>query len=400
MFGLLKNEFEKMIFRRKLLITFLCLTLLAGFISFGIYKSKEAQKKYSDPKFMIENLTQDINRMKAERDSTSGNDNKAKEDYNRMISDMEKQLEELNLQLNAQKLDWRESLTQENKRLEESKNMNDRPDAENQLTYINNQIERNKYFLEHNIKPKDSFNVNGYDLTIELISILGSFFIILITALLSADIVSGEYTPPTMKILLTRPVSRTKILLSKYITAIVSAVMVVISVELLVFLVTGLIFGFGDGAYPAFVGTRYKYNPIKSAELGNQIIQIAGSTYIIPLWKYFIKILAMQVIYIASAVSFFFLLSTVLKSSMISMAVGILISISLFLITQTGYLSKISPYIFVVYGDTPNIITGEIARRVNNPITSPTFAIITLLIWAIICYGISHLVFRKKDILI
>lgn len=397
MFGLLKNEFEKMIFKRKFIVTLICLLLLSGLISFGIYKNKKAQEKYSNPSFIIENLKEDIKRIEMDKEAAPQNQ---KEQFNMMIADMEKQIEELKLQLNTKKPEWKEALKEDIKRLEESKASLTGPALEVKGVQLDNQIQRDKYFLDNNIKPRESFNLNAYDITIELMSILGMLFIILLAALLSADIVSGEYTPPTMKVLLTRPVSRVKILLSKYITAIVSTVLAVVFVELLVFLVSGLIFGFGDSLYPMAVGTRYKYNPIKSAEYGSRLLQIAGSTYIIPIWKFLLESILMQVVYIVSIVSFFFLLSTVLKSSMISMAVGILGSIGLLILTQTGLFSKISPYLFIVYGDTPSILTGDVIRRINNPASTPAVAITVLLAWTVVCYISSHVVFKKRDLLI
>ncbi|MCS4479356.1 ABC transporter permease [Clostridium botulinum] len=65
---------------------------------------------------------------------------------------------------------------------------------------------------------------------------------------------SGENNPPTIKFLLSKPISRGKILLSKFIASIISIVLSLFICEFLAFLIIGIAFKFGSLLSPIVVG--------------------------------------------------------------------------------------------------------------------------------------------------
>lgn len=115
-------------------------------------------------------------------------------------------------------------------------------------------METSKYVLQTGQDIENGTNLGG---------ILKSFyseyglFIIVMIIMVAGTIVSEEFNKGTIKLLLVKPYSRYKILLSKFLTIlimIVFSILVVIGMELLV---GGILFGFGSLSIPV---VEYNFN--------------------------------------------------------------------------------------------------------------------------------------------
>src|SRR5680860_799365 len=82
------------------------------------------------------------------------------------------------------------------------------------------------------------------------------FFLPLLIIMLAADIVSGESSSGTIKLLLVRNVPRWKILLSKYLTLVILEVIVVFLAFMLSAIISGFFFGFGGWLAPVATGFK------------------------------------------------------------------------------------------------------------------------------------------------
>lgn len=255
-------------------------------------------------------------------------------------------------------------------------------------------IQVDKYLLKHNIAPDDT----KHQLPLETLKVIFSstfLFMIIIIAILTSDIVSGEYTPPTMKVLLSRPVSRAKVLLSKFIAALISSSSIIIIVELLCFLVLCIVFGFPNPKYPMAMGTRYTVDTL----LGQKIATaVSSSTYLIPLWLYLIFIFFMQLLFIVSCVAVFLMLSTLFKSGTTSMTLSIIGTLVLSIIVNIPYIKLSAPFLFLTYSNPFSY--NQLGLQYTSSLTSTPIAIMMLIAWTVVSYIIAHLVFTKRDILI
>jgi ABC-2 type transport system permease protein len=84
----------------------------------------------------------------------------------------------------------------------------------NMKMYLERAIAVNEYRIQHNVAPQTNKNVWSFVRdTEQIISFIGIFVIVV-----AAGMVSSEFSWGTIKLLMVRPISRTKILLSKYIT--------------------------------------------------------------------------------------------------------------------------------------------------------------------------------------
>ncbi|MFA6941328.1 MAG: ABC transporter permease, partial [Clostridiaceae bacterium] len=107
-----------------------------------------------------------------------------------------------------------------------------------------------------------------------------------------------------------------------------------------------------------------------------------------------------QVLFMVAVVSFVFMVSTVVKSSMVAMAVSTIVIITLSIVESIPGTSKFAPYFFTLYGDGSNLLNGQLASGLQIPKLTPTFGITVLIVWTVVSYLIAHIVFVKKDILI
>ena len=90
----------------------------------------------------------------------------------------------------------------------------------------------------------------------------------------------GECTPATIKFLLVQPVSRAKVLLSKFIAIVLTVVSMICGVELAAFGIVGAFTGFDAAKMPVTSGQKYVINQEVLIKEGfKQLDLVAGSGY-------------------------------------------------------------------------------------------------------------------------
>lgn len=383
---LIQNEIIKILQRRKSLITVIAFVLLVGAFGFATYKDVKHAREWSTPAKQIEQEKQNLEYLKGSKDE---------ENTEAQIKASEAKIKELeNIQNGEIKFDWREETSNENKVLKESLNQSKNNEE------IKLQIEQNEYLIKHNITPqKYNYNMGGTKFLMILFEILGAMFLVVGIILFGADIVSGEFTPPTAKFLMIQPVSRGKILFSKFAALFITSVLLIIPIELIAFLIMGLLLGFGDMNYPVIVGGKYVFDAAKTVMGEKTMVMAAGSAHIITMGEYIIRLLLMQILFILTAAAFTIFMSTVIRNSMVSMSVGIISVIAVQILQQIPYTKKITEYIFTTYGNFSRVFDGSIATGFNNPGLTFNFVMIIFIAWIIISYAVSHILFVKRDMI-
>src|SRR5699024_272040 len=102
----------------------------------------------------------------------------------------------------------------------------------------NNQVLQ--YQLDHDINP---YQTTGWDFMSDAAALI--MIISLFTVIIASDIVAGEFSWGTIKMLMVRPHPRWKILLSKYISSLIFALVLGVFLFVMTWLIGGLFFGFG-----------------------------------------------------------------------------------------------------------------------------------------------------------
>jgi len=402
MLNLVKNELIKLHYKRKLLITVIVLFVVSILICAGTF----ALSKLATPKGQIKIYETNITNLENQKQNNKNLSEKDIHQIDKQIEDFKAQIETIKSNANNPNvLSWKDTVEAKTTKLEEQKAALDSFKDAGEIESINKELLINNYLLKNNIKPLGDFDFTSFSIVSIFFKLCSILLVCIIISIITADIISGECTPPTLKVLLSRPVARWKVLLSKFIAALVSSLIIIISIEVLLYLLGGLILGFQNMSYPMAVGTKFKESVIQISASNKSFVPIVGSTYIIPLWLYLLRTLSMQILFITASVSFFLLLSSLFKSSTLSMTLSIVLVIVLDIIKQLPFqiVRKISSFIFITYGNSLDLVGSKLSDYSLgslNPLQIPIVGIIVLLCWSIGCYVIAHLVFTKKDILI
>jgi ABC-2 type transport system permease protein len=192
-----------------------------------------------------------------------------------------------------------------------------------------------------------------------------AFFVVIFTVIIAGDIVASEYSWGTIKLLLIRPVSRTKILLSKYIATLIFALVLILTVVLCSFS-----FGF------LFFGT--------SGDSEIKIIEI-------------LKNYGFSSIDAVMTITFAFMISTVFRSSALAIALSFIL---LFIGGSiTGVLSQFNYNWgkYLLFANTDLRQFFEPREPYFEGVTLG-FAVSMILIYFMIFHLISWYIFKKRDV--
>ena len=123
-------------------------------------------------------------------------------------------------------------------------------------------VQQQQYYLDHNINPTAP---NAVTFTREFMSNSVNLFIPLLIVIIASDLVSGEVTSGTIKLLLTRPIKRWKILTSKLIALLLFVSIVVVLTGGMAYGISGMVFGYGGWTYPVLTGFQLQGETVGTA---------------------------------------------------------------------------------------------------------------------------------------
>lgn len=395
---LVSNEIKKLLARSKSIDIIIFFAALVAFLCLIIYCDTGARNSRAS----INQLKTDKHNIEVQID-----DIKKKEQKNSMdekLQLLQGNLDKVNAEIKVLNGDWKPSIELDIKDRKEALKKTSGDDKEQ----IRTGILTDEYLLKKNIQPEDPGKFTATVCIQKLFFILGEIFIIVTIAVFSGDIVSGEFTPPTMKVLITQPVPRGKILMSKFIAAALVSVIFILVTEIISFIIVGLIFRFGNLMYPVIMGTKYKYAAYDYSTGLKNIAAIYGSSYAIPMWRYLIYLFMFEALFITAGTAFAFMISVIFKSSVVSVSAAIVIPVSMLILQSMGFMKKAVPYLLTTYGNFSGAISpamstddySNMAALYNTIKITPLFSCTVLIAWILICCAISHIIFVKRDVLI
>lgn len=195
----------------------------------------------------------------------------------------------------------------------------------------------------------------------------------LLAVIMAGGIVASEFSQGTIKMLLTRPVKRWKILTSKYITVLLFAVVLTVILLISTALAGLLFFGISDGTLLVWNGS-----------------EVAETSF----WLEALKLAALKFSSVWMISTFAFMLSTVFRSS--SLAIGLSIFL-MFTGIQAVFLLQnyeIVKYYLFTHTDLTQFFTG------NFMISDITIqmSIVVLAVYFLVFMAISYWTFGRRDI--
>lgn len=271
-----------------------------------------------------------------------------------------------------------------NQQLIEMKNRLDSPYSdEKSKSSLRVRMEQLQYNLDNNINPLEQ-SAAKFTTTFMEQSIF--LFLPLLIIMLAADMVSGESSSGTIKLLLVRNVPRWKILLSKYLTLIILEIIVVFFAFVLSAIISGFFFGFDGWQAPVATGFKVIAGKLDSSSVFN-----------VPQWQYSLMVYSLAFFVAVVVGSISFMISILVKSTAAS--IGIIMSTLVAGNFISYFLSdwKITRYMFMVNLRLTDYLSGSF-----QPIEGMTmlFSITVLLGWAIASIIVSFVYFTKQDILV
>ena len=112
-------------------------------------------------------------------------------------------------------------------------------------------LKQQQYYLDHDINPSEPGAPTFMRIFIEN---SGMMLIPLLVIVIASDLVSSEHSLGSIKLLLTRPVQRWRILVSKYISLLLAISIIMAIVGILSFLLSGIVFGYKGMDAPVITG--------------------------------------------------------------------------------------------------------------------------------------------------
>lgn len=228
-----------------------------------------------------------------------------------------------------------------------------------------------QYSLEHNMPPI-SYTMWGGVMDASILVMVVTLF----TVIIVGDMVAGEFTWGTIKLLLIRPASRGKILLSKYISTLLFSLFLLLVLILSAVIINGFFHGFKDLTLPYLT-----VNTEGVVQEKNLLLYI-GSTY------------ALKLVEMVMVITLAFMISTVFRSS--SLAIGFSIFIMLMGQTLTAVLMRYEWGKYYLFANTD--LTQYLEGRPLMEGMTMGFSITVLIVYFILFNALSWTVFKRRDV--
>ncbi|MBT2727138.1 ABC transporter permease [Bacillus sp. ISL-75] len=264
---------------------------------------------------------------------------------------------------------WEQTLQQENDALKKQMKQSN---SKLEKQFYKEEIAINDYRKKHHIPYNEKYNVWTFVKDASQLIILAGLF----TIIISAGIVASEFNWGTIKLLLIRPINRSKILASKYLTVMLFALLMLAILFAFSTLLGAILFGTPD-------------HPVPYLNYSNG--QVTEQNIIVYLMIYY-GFRSIDTIMLATMA---FMISSVFRNS--SLAIGL----SLFLLftgAQFTVLLSIkfswAKYILFANTDLMQYVDGTPMMEGM----SMSFSVIMLLIYFVIFQLLAFLVFKKRDV--
>jgi ABC-2 type transport system permease protein len=276
--------------------------------------------------------------------------------------------------------DWRVEARQQLKDYTTRLNSPRMPEEFKQRLKVQTQLLQ--YYLDHDIDPRSP---NAVTFMRDFAKNSIGLFIPLIVMVFAADIVSSEHSAGTIKLLLTRPVRRWKILMSKLITVILFVSLSILTLAVLCYAISGVVFGYGGWGIPSFVGFVTSGDNL-------DVTHVRA----VPQWLYLLMELGLAwcVGVVVAVISL--MLSVLIRSTAASMGTMLAIIIAGTILQNMVSSWESAKYLFMVNLRLTDYLDGSLP-----PIKGMTlgFSLTVLALWTAAAIAVSFFHFTRKDVL-
>lgn len=244
------------------------------------------------------------------------------------------------------------------------------------------EIQRVQYHLDRNINPDE---ISGPLFTRGFANAASYLLLPLLALVFASDIVSSEFGQGTIKLLLTRPVGRARVLTSKLVALLLAITISVLSGGIVAYALGGLAFGYRGWGAPILTGFR----------LSGDTVDVA-SVRSVPLWQDAVVVFGLAWFATLAVGLLAFLTSVLLRSTAAAMGTMFAALIAGTILPRLAPTWEAQRYLFVTNLPLPDYYSGS-----PPPIPGITvvFAATVLAVWSAAAVVAAYAVFLRRDVL-
>lgn len=278
---------------------------------------------------------------------------------------------------------WREVLEEENKEIikeneEYQKELEEEEGEEIEFYYGPNMdvVEKNNVYLEEDIQPT---KYGALQFVVENAGLLS--VVSLLTIIIAAGIIAHEFRWGTIKLLLIRPISRTTILISKYVSVLFFALFSLLFVLIIAWISGAMIFGIDSADSHMLI---YDYN--------NDLNDY--SYKLVPVFSELISSYGYNLVNLVMMTTFAFMISAIFRNSSLAIGLAIFLMMGGNMIVTIFQDKPFAKYILFANTDLKQYADG------NVWIEGMTlgFSVTILIVYYIIFLILSWIFFVKRDV--
>ncbi len=277
--------------------------------------------------------------------------------------------------------DWRIETQEHVARMQNWLRQGRMPQSQRRWVYF--EISRLQYHLDHNVNPDE---MSGPLFTRGFANAASALLLLPLLALVfAADIVSSEFSEGTIKLLLTRPVSRSRVLASKFVALMLAISLTVLFGGIVADLFGGLAYGYRGWGAPVLTGFRISGETFDSASVRS-----------VALWKDTLLVFGLAWFAASAVGAIGFLTSVLLRSTAASMGTMFAALILGTILPRLASSWEFQKYLFVTHLPLPDYYSGS-----PPPIAGLTlgFSVAVLTVWAAAAIAVAFVVFVRRDVL-
>ena len=240
---------------------------------------------------------------------------------------------------------------------------------------------RLKYYLARGINPNE---VTGPLFAFGFAGIASALLVPLLVTVFGADIVSSEFTEGTVSLLLTRPVARWKILVSKFIAMVLFCSLTAVAALVLSWAISGIAFGWQGWGAPVLSGFRLSAEGFDPSAVRE-----------VPLWQESIAAYGLTWFSAVTVGTMTLLFSVVFRSAAAAMGTMMATLIAGSILARVASDWEGAKWFFVTNLPLPSFYAG-----IPPPFAGMTlgFSVSVLAAWAVAATATAFFLFTRRDV--
>jgi ABC-2 type transport system permease protein len=289
-----------------------------------------------------------------------------------------------NQRRNHPERDWRAQVEKRAGDLERQMNQR-RGIPENWKRWMRYESGRLRYYLSKNLNPNE---LSGPVFTRGFAGVGSVLLIPLLIAVFGADLVSSEFAEGTITLLLTRPVARWKVLLSKVVAMMLFTTLTLLAAFFLAWGISGVAFGWTGWGAPILTGFRLSGSSTTAA------FDLSG-VRMVPLWQDTYAAWGLAWFAALAVGSITLLLSVVFRSAAAAMGTMMATLVGGTILSRVASDWDGAKWFFVTNLPLPDFYAG-----LPTPFEGMTlaFSVWVLLAWAMVALAAAFVLFTRRDV--